>query len=159
MYLKIPEFLPDRKSHDKTDGKISFTNNASRDPMWGSPAFAILPKPGDFYIFPATQIHQVYPFRTADGKGERRSVSFNTLFTSKSMMEEEAKQAEKLKEWDVQVKGRMQRSTGKHGQRQETDRTLPPMMEVDQPVQMSEMTEQDMLPRPSVKRLKNGYKI
>ena len=35
------------------------------------------PKVGDFYLFPAEQMHEVYPFRTADGKGERRSVSFN----------------------------------------------------------------------------------
>jgi hypothetical protein len=107
MYLKIPEFLPDRKIHDKTDGKISFSNNASRDPMWGAPAFTMLPKPGDFYIFPATQIHQVYPFRTADGKGERRSVSFNALFTSKSMMEMEDKSRTRLKEQGIEIKDRM----------------------------------------------------
>ena len=37
------------------------------------------PKAGDFYLFPAGQMHAVWPFRTADGKGERRSVSFNAL--------------------------------------------------------------------------------
>ena len=44
----------------------------------------IYPQIGDFFIFPAVQRHQVYPFRTPDGKGERRSVSFNAEFTSKS---------------------------------------------------------------------------
>ena len=39
---------------------------------------------GDFFVFPASLQHQVYPFRTPDGKGERRSVSFNAEFTSKS---------------------------------------------------------------------------
>ena len=36
-------------------------------------------------------LHQVYPFRTPDGKGERRSVSFNAVFSSKFMQEEEKK--------------------------------------------------------------------
>ena len=39
----------------------------------------------DFFIFPSTQAHCVYPFRTADGKGERRSVAFNASFSSKSI--------------------------------------------------------------------------
>jgi len=42
---------------------------------------------GDFFIFPASQQHWVYPFRTPDGKGERRSVSFNVIFTSKTEQE------------------------------------------------------------------------
>ena len=44
----------------------------------------INPQPGDFFIFPAEQYHMVYPFRTADGKGERRSVSFNVICNSDS---------------------------------------------------------------------------
>jgi hypothetical protein len=78
MYLKIPEYLPARKS-DRVDedGAITFTNNSSTDKHWGIAQLSVTPKVGDFFIFPATQAHQVYPFRTADGKGERRSVSFN----------------------------------------------------------------------------------
>ena len=78
MYLKIPEYLPARKS-DRVDedGAITFTNNSSTDKHWGTAQLSVTPKVGDFFIFPATQAHQVYPFRTADGKGERRSVSFN----------------------------------------------------------------------------------
>ena len=89
MYLKIPEYLPSRKSYGgpDEDGAIEFINNASgveRDFIWGDPTMTILPEVGDFFIFPATQRHQVYPFRTANGKGERRSVSFNAQFSSKT---------------------------------------------------------------------------
>ena len=83
MYLKIPEYLPARKSHNE-DGIITFTNNSSTDKIWGDPNLQIIPQVGDFFIFPATQRHQVYPFRTADGKGERRSVSFNAEFSNAS---------------------------------------------------------------------------
>jgi uncharacterized protein (TIGR02466 family) len=86
MYLKIPEYLPVRKLHKKQedDGAITFTNNSSTDKIWGDPTLQIQPRVGDFFIFPATQSHQVYPFRTADGKGERRSVSFNAVFSSET---------------------------------------------------------------------------
>ena len=95
MYLKIPEYLPSRKSHRNDDGAISFLNNAARDTTWGAPSMTLQPKVGDFFIFPASQQHLVYPFRTADGKGERRSVSFNAVFSSKNMQEEEKKKQEK----------------------------------------------------------------
>jgi len=97
MYLKIPEYLPSRKSYNhppsiywnntnrtKEDGAIIFTNNVSKDPIWGVPDLKVQPQVGDFFIFTGTQRHQVYPFRTADGKGERRSVSFNAVFSSET---------------------------------------------------------------------------
>ena len=85
MYLKIPEYLPARKSHRiDEDGIITFTNNSSTDKIWADPNLQIIPQVGDFFIFPATQRHQVYPFRTAAGKGERRSVSFNAVYSSKT---------------------------------------------------------------------------
>jgi len=90
IYLKIPEYLPARKfekyqnESDKHDGGIVFINNTSHDNVWGKPSFWIQPEVGDFFIFPASQQHQVYPFRTPDGKGERRSISFNASFSSKS---------------------------------------------------------------------------
>ena len=58
--------------------------------------FQVRPQVGDFFIFPASQRHQVYPFRTADRKGERRSVSFNAEFTSKT--EQEALRKQKIAE-------------------------------------------------------------
>ena len=80
MYLKIPEYLPNRKALG-TDGQILFTHNFSKDNVWGVGALPIKPKVGDFFIFPSSLMHTVYPFRTMDGKGERRSVSFNAEFS------------------------------------------------------------------------------
>ena len=94
MYLKIPEYLPSRKPDKNVDGAITFLNNAAKDQFWGNSQITIQPEVGDFFIFPASQMHLVYPFRTADGKGERRSVSFNATFSSKSMQEEERKRKE-----------------------------------------------------------------
>ena len=85
MYLKIPEYLPNRNPINNDDGSITFTSNVSNDPTWGVPFFNIQPVVGDFFIFPASQVHQVYPFRTADGKGERRSMSFNAKFSTKKV--------------------------------------------------------------------------
>ena len=92
MYLKIPEYLPSRKPSKNIDGSIQFLNNVTKDPVWGSPQMALQPRVGDFFIFPASQQHLVYPFRTPDGKGERRSVSFNAVFTSKTEQEKMKKQ-------------------------------------------------------------------
>lgn len=80
MYLKIPEFLPSRQTYEYSggqDGCIEFINNTTTDYLHTSPNVQFQPQVGDFFIFPALQRHQVYPFRTPDGKGERRSVSFN----------------------------------------------------------------------------------
>ena len=81
MYLKVPEFLPARKQREDEDGNICFHSS----PMHPDGVFGYIgkmsmkPKVGDFYLFPAEQTHAVWPFRTADGKGERRSVSFNVI--------------------------------------------------------------------------------
>ena len=95
MYLKIPEYSPTRKfNRTEDDGAINFAGVAGKDPRWGTPIMTIQPVVGDFYIFPASQQHWVYPFRTPDGKGERRSVSFNVVFSSKTEQEEYKKQQE-----------------------------------------------------------------
>ena len=94
MYLKIPEYLPSRKSHRKDDGAINFTGPSAQDIIFSSPTMTYQPQVGDFFIFPATQQHFVYPFRTPDGKGERRSVSFNVVFSNKTEQEEYKKQQE-----------------------------------------------------------------
>ena len=73
---------------------ICFSSNAATDTnnfLRGTPFIAIQPEPRDFFIFPAAMQHQVYPFRTPDGKGERRSVSFNATVNSQFMQEEENK--------------------------------------------------------------------
>ena len=96
MYLKIPKYLPSRKPDKNADGTITFINNASKDQLWGNPQMNIQPKVGDFFVFPASQLHTVYPFRTADGKRERRSVSFNASFTSKTEQDALKKQQEAI---------------------------------------------------------------
>ena len=50
MYLKIPEYLPSRKSHRNDDGAICFSSNAARDQTWGPPFIPIQPEPRDFFI-------------------------------------------------------------------------------------------------------------
>ena len=95
MYLKIPEFLPSRKSYNnEEDGAITFINNSSQDKIWLRPTLTIQPKVGDFFIFPASMQHQVFPFRTSDGKGERRSVSFNAVHSNKTVQDKLKKQQE-----------------------------------------------------------------
>jgi hypothetical protein len=89
MYLKIPEYLPNRKTGNRAldDGALTFTSNVSKDPIWGIPNMTISPKVGQFFIFPASQQHCVYPFKTSDGKGERRCISFNTIFANKTELD------------------------------------------------------------------------
>ena len=96
MYLKIPKYLPTRKSHREDDGAINFTGPAGKDIVWGSPTMTLQPRVGDFFIFPASQQHFVYPFRTEDGKGERRSVSFNAVFSNKTEQDKIKKEQEGL---------------------------------------------------------------
>ena len=87
MYLKVPKMLPSRKEHrPHDDGSILFTSNASRDVDFSVPNITIPPQVGDFYIFGAQQQHSVYPYRCAEGQKEteRRSISFNAVFQSKT---------------------------------------------------------------------------
>ena len=87
MYLKVPKMLPSRKEHrPHDDGSILFTSNASRDVDFSAAHIVIPPQVGDFYIFGAQQQHAVYPYRCAEGQKEteRRSISFNAVFQSKT---------------------------------------------------------------------------
>ena len=77
LYLKIPEYLPSRKNQGQ-DGSITFIGNTSpTDGLFTTPQFSVSPKAGDIFLFPSTLRHQVYPFRTENGKVTRRSLSFN----------------------------------------------------------------------------------
>ena len=92
MYLKVPKMLPDRKEHRQgNDGSILFTSNASRDLNLSNPDIIIPPQAGDFFIFGAQQQHAVYPYRCEEGDPERRSISFNATFQSKTMYDREQK--------------------------------------------------------------------
>jgi len=80
LYLKIPEYLPSRKTKDN-DGAISFIGNTtSNDLLFTVPQFSVTPKRGDIFIFPSKLRHQVYPFRTENEQGIRRSMSFNVAY-------------------------------------------------------------------------------
>ena len=95
-WLKIPEYLPDRKNRkNRSDGAITFVGNAQygHEPNGLCTAsFTDYPQVGDFYIFPSPLLHEVYPFRTKDGKGERRSVSMNIDFCNKEEYDNMIKQ-------------------------------------------------------------------
>ena len=98
MYLKIPEYLPNRKKGREDDGNITFINSTCTDTQFVSPQYSHKPEVGDFFIFPANQSHFVYPFRTADGKGERRSVSFNAVFSTEKEVKEQQEAQKKAQE-------------------------------------------------------------
>jgi len=75
-YLKLPsEFGKSIQENKKTNfnGKIQFIHG-SRMFMCSSTA-NMLPRIGDFYLFPNYLMHQVFPF--SDSDEERRSISFN----------------------------------------------------------------------------------
>ena len=88
MYLKVPEMLPSTKAERDDDGCIVFIGSAAPENRFTRQQLKVKPTPGDFFMFPAHQIHAVYPFRTKDGKGERRSVSYNADFMSKQAYED-----------------------------------------------------------------------
>ena len=77
-YLKLPdgiekEFEDDGHDHHPSNGMIEFAyGNAGVS--YSTPTYRVKPKVGDFYVFPASLWHTVYPFRTP---GERRSFSMN----------------------------------------------------------------------------------
>ena len=77
LYIKIPEYLPSRK-HENADGSIVFISNELKtDGVMTNSTLLLSPEVGDLFLFSSSLKHQVYPFRTADGKGIRRSLSFN----------------------------------------------------------------------------------
>jgi len=91
MYLKVPKMLPSKKKHrPHDDGSIIFVSTVSGDLDLSIPNMTILPQVGDFFVFGAQQQHAVYPYRCAEGQKdvERRSISFNSVFQSKTDYEE-----------------------------------------------------------------------
>ena len=98
-YLKTPKKqIKDRKSHYKSDGKITFINNTGTDPHFSNAQCSFKPVPGDMYIFPALQHHMVWPYRSTDPDDLRVSLSFNADVTQKSVLKQQEKQQEKMYE-------------------------------------------------------------
>ena len=96
MYLKVPEFLPSTKPERDDDGCIMFIGAGHQSSRLTRNIIKIKPKVGDFYIFPAHLQHCVYPFKT-DGDYERRSMSFNADFISKTDWTKLQKQQQEMK--------------------------------------------------------------
>ena len=76
-YLSLPENIEkeweeDYKDHHPSHGHINFTYGTHT--QYNISSIMIKPQVGDFYIFPASLYHCVYPFYTV---GERRSFSIN----------------------------------------------------------------------------------
>ena len=79
LYLKIPEYLPSRKNKNN-DGSIIFVaNEGIAERMLIAGTIYVSPKVEDIFLFPSVLKHMVYPFRTKDKKGIRRSMSFNLV--------------------------------------------------------------------------------
>ena len=73
-----------KKHRNDDDGSICFTGPASRDLDLSNPQVSFRPEVGDFFIFGAHQFHHVYPYKCSEGDPERRCVSFNAIFQSRS---------------------------------------------------------------------------
>ncbi len=97
MYLKIPEFLPSTKPERDDDGCIMFIGGAGGGSRLTRNLLKVKPKVGDLFIFPAHLQHTVYPFRT-DGDFERRSVSFNADFISKSQYDKQQQMQQQMQQ-------------------------------------------------------------
>ena len=74
LYLQVPENLDESPLPGKTsvDGCIEWVNESAQ-PLHNS-TVRLTPRPRMFYIFPASLLHLVYPFK---GSQERRSISIN----------------------------------------------------------------------------------
>ena len=85
LYLKVPKFSPSKKSHrNLDDGSITFISNSPKDPEFGATSLTLRPEVGDIFIFSASQLHSVYPYRCTEGDPERRSISFNAIFETET---------------------------------------------------------------------------
>jgi len=77
-YLALPdgiekEFSDDLKDHHPANGQIEFAYGGATT-SYTKGSVRVVPRVGDFYIFPSGLWHTVYPFKTP---GERRSFSMN----------------------------------------------------------------------------------
>ena len=81
-FLKVPSTFGEtfQKGKKNLNGKLVLING-QRSFMSDS-KYEIIPKVGDFYIFPHYLMHTVYPFKDTDE--ERRSISFNASVDEKT---------------------------------------------------------------------------
>jgi len=81
-FLKVPSTFGEtfQKGKKNLNGKLVLING-QRSFMSDS-KYEIIPRVGDFYIFPHYLMHTVYPFKDTDE--ERRSISFNAVIDEKT---------------------------------------------------------------------------
>ena len=75
LMLKRPDWYGEEASNKETpsNGWLEFTGG-NQDPL-GISQFRVDAQVGDFYVFPYTMLHGVYPFNSTDEK--RRTMSYN----------------------------------------------------------------------------------
>jgi len=74
-YLRMPELEEERSKEDHYPSIANISWFCGNPQNLNLHKFEIMPKVGDFFLFPSWLPHTVYPFRTPNV--ERRSVSFN----------------------------------------------------------------------------------
>ena len=77
-YLKLPKSMKDykhSKEHHSVGGMIEFTEGT--EDMFTNANYLVEPITKDFYIFPSSLRHAVYPFHSDSETDERISFSFN----------------------------------------------------------------------------------
>ena len=77
-YIKLPQSMTDfkhSKEHHKVGGFIEFMEGT--EDIFTNANYLLQPKLADFYIFPASLRHAVYPFYSDNETDERISFSFN----------------------------------------------------------------------------------
>ena len=81
-FLKVPSTFGETFQKDKKNlnGKLVLING--KRSFMSDSKYEIIPKVGDFYIFPHYLMHTVYPFKDTDE--ERRSISFNAVVDEKT---------------------------------------------------------------------------
>ena len=80
-FLKVPSTFGETFQKDKKNLNGQLTLIHGQRAFMSDSQFKIIPKVGDFYIFPHYLMHTVYPFKDTDE--ERRSISFNAVIDEK----------------------------------------------------------------------------
>jgi len=81
-FLKVPSTFGKTFQKDKKNLNGQLTLIHGQRAFTSDSQFKIIPKVGDFYIFPHYLMHTVYPFNDTDE--ERRSISFNAVVDEKT---------------------------------------------------------------------------
>jgi hypothetical protein len=81
-FLKVPSTFGKTFQKDKKNLNGQLTLIHGQRAFTSDSQFKIIPKVGDFYIFPHYLMHTVYPFNGTDE--ERRSISFNAVVDEKT---------------------------------------------------------------------------